>query len=810
MRPPMAQTSDANNAFLRQHVFSNSNPQRHEISDPFRTFNMNQISHQPNKPRAECRCDPEFVNFCKLHTISHSNCAITRQVCCQLCNTSADFKSIQWHLNTEKHKQRHQQLMEYVFLLSIPNYSRSQVIKITELLDQVYHNISLSKTKFELRVKAVDRLNQLMKDNGLTDYTLRMYGSTVTRTSTNNGFALKESDLNLDIVYAENVDKKDKNINTLPLVLADLLDLVQKNSKDMFDDIRKDFNLKQPKLRFRFKDYDLMVEVSITCAKSYRLSKLLQQYCEIDDRVSKLGIVFREWARIYGFDDQENGLWPSFTFPILVIHYLQQCTPPVLPCLHELMPKNPAPNPTKEETQINSQANKLILEDNETVEDIFNLKGLNWQKMNNKSIGELWLDMLRYYSVQFNTEKNVVSIRTTKPVRTHEDKHWGTLMMAVEDPARPSLNLSRSVGSMKLFNTFMEQLRFTYKYFWIPFIEAPVYSGTLNVKPLFTERDFDVLANQTHRYVNFDMCDLSTQIDQIQSAVNELDHKNQNQRTSDDSDSDDESKRKENFHSKANRLLKTFGIWMELFPDLRRTAQLLPSSQLSYTFALNRMPFFQRPQKFCRHCHRYNHLQSVCPEQELPLLKNLPEKLDFESDQTLTIIFNNVYLHNRMNENDLKIQTDILADLENYIKRELPNAKLDLFGSTRNGFGARHCDYDICLTFSDNQTGEGLDMVKILEQVIELLRFNANLTDIQGILTAKVPIVKFNYRHAYGLAVCDISMYNILAVHNTHLLSTYTKIDPRVGILGFIVKHFAKVININFFIRLLLLSSTGL
>lgn len=44
---------------------------------------------------------------------------------------------------------------------------------------------------------------------------------------------------------------------------------------------------------------------------------------------------------------------------------------------------------------------------------------------------------------------------------------------------------------------------------------------------------------------------------------------------------------------------------------------------------------------------------------------------------------------------------------------------------------------------------------------------------------------------------CDISLQNNLAVANTKLLRTYGAIDPRVRILVFLIKHWAKSRHLN-------------
>ena len=44
---------------------------------------------------------------------------------------------------------------------------------------------------------------------------------------------------------------------------------------------------------------------------------------------------------------------------------------------------------------------------------------------------------------------------------------------------------------------------------------------------------------------------------------------------------------------------------------------------------------------------------------------------------------------------------------------------------------------------------------------------------------------------------CDITFHNSLAIQNTALLRTYSEIDPRVRIVAYIVKHWAKSRHIN-------------
>lgn len=48
----------------------------------------------------------------------------------------------------------------------------------------------------------------------------------------------------------------------------------------------------------------------------------------------------------------------------------------------------------------------------------------------------------------------------------------------------------------------------------------------------------------------------------------------------------------------------------------------------------------------------------------------------------------------------------IVSEIQDYVLQYYPTVKLELFGSTYNGFGLLKSDIDICLTFTDSETGK--------------------------------------------------------------------------------------------------------
>lgn len=201
------------------------------------------------------------------------------------------------------------------------------------------------------------------------------------------------------------------------------------------------------------------------------------------------------------------------------------------------------------------------------------------------------------------------------------------------------------------------------------------------------------------------------------------------------------------------------------------------------------------PTVVCNLCKKEGHLKKDCPEDF--------KKIELEPLPALTATFRQLldqvciqcYEDFRPTSLEDKAREHIRQDLEDFIRRDFKGARLNLFGSSKNGFGFKQSDLDICMTFDGLETAEELDSIRTIEEMGRHLRRHQGLRNILPITTAKVPIVKF-YHVRSGLEG-DISLYNTLALHNTHLLSSYAAIDPRVKYLCYIMKVFTKMCDIG-------------
>lgn len=107
------------------------------------------------------------------------------------------------------------------------------------------------------------------------------------------------------------------------------------------------------------------------------------------------------------------------------------------------------------------------------------------------SLGQLWLELLRFYTLEFPLEENIISIRL-KELLSRDAKNWPRRRLAIEgendpshrtgweeaqelticflvpDPFALKRNVARSLNSQMVFEYIQERFRSAYKYFACP------------------------------------------------------------------------------------------------------------------------------------------------------------------------------------------------------------------------------------------------------------------------------------------------------------------------------------------------------
>ncbi len=205
-----------------------------------------------------------------------------------------------------------------------------------------------------------------------------------------------------------------------------------------FDMVEERINAKVPIVKFRHKKTDIEGDISLYNTLALQNTALLRSYAEVDERTKVLGHVVKYFAKICRIGDASCGSLSSYAYIIMVIHFLMNTSPPVLPCLQRLG-KQSFP---KRETSLSIDGWDCWFNS----EDAKNLASV-WPDhgRNRQSVGELWLGFLRYYTEVFDWEENVVGIRDTEGL-TRQSKSWTKHRLAIEDPFELTHNLAAGVS----------------------------------------------------------------------------------------------------------------------------------------------------------------------------------------------------------------------------------------------------------------------------------------------------------------------------------------------------------------------------
>ncbi|XP_057368026.1 terminal uridylyltransferase 4-like [Daphnia carinata] len=295
------------------------------------------------------------------------------------------------------------------------------------LLDNVCWNIFRNFAQREVDTTNRKTIQKELETHIRGDYpdaVLSMFGSSC------NGFGFADSDVDLCLTFESNKDGKG----------IDFVAVVKKLAKSLrrnrfFCDIVPISSAKVPIVKLRHRPTGLESDISLYNQLGKRNSQLLATYCAIDTRVRILGYMAKLLAKQCEIGDASRGSLSSYAYTLMVIHYLQQVTPPVIPVLQEIKFEG-------------SDREKYMVEGWDTwffenTEDL----GRVWPHhgANREPPSTLWLGFLLYYAKLFDYRLQVVSIRQLKPLFRLE-KMWTDRPIAIEDPFDLSHNLGSGVS----------------------------------------------------------------------------------------------------------------------------------------------------------------------------------------------------------------------------------------------------------------------------------------------------------------------------------------------------------------------------
>ncbi|XP_015726044.1 terminal uridylyltransferase 4 isoform X3 [Coturnix japonica] len=850
--------------------------------------------------QAEERLERDYISRLEKRSPEYTNC----QYLCKLCLVHIEnIQGAHKHIKEKRHKKNIMEKQEENELRALPPPSSAQLAALSFTLIEAANEQGISDDDFRIRQEIVSEMEKIIQQP-LPDCSLRMYGSCLTR------FAFKTSDINIDIKFPPKMSQPD--------VLIQVLEIL-KNST-VYSDVESDFHAKVPVVFCKDIKSGLTCKVSARNDVACLTTDLLAALGKLEPVLIPLVLAFRYWAKLCHIDCQAEGGIPSYSFALMVIFFLQQRKPPILPSYlgnwiegfdskkpddHQLKgieeeefvrweykpstngsAKNSVGAEGKSKVEQQKGGGKKVT--SSEVDSQSNAKEkhgnslLAFKTPHQVSLGQLWLELLKFYTLEFALEEYVISIRVQE-LLTRENKNWPKRRIAIEDPFALKRNVARSLNSQMVFEYILERFRTAYKYFACPQSKDGIKSkpdtrkkekGKINNKKstrpeesvtnccllqgdkivdkqntgsgctipenelecnemeesvarryTLKNRDslllsaldssYDEDKEEAFSLISNECCELKQkslkegddlEISEVCLTEGELSHHcncSEHQsydRNSSNEFSDAESRQSLVTESSQNKCTGTPATShnckaMVEAHDLKDEGRL-STEEMHYVFDKFILTSGKPPTIVCSICKRDGHSKNDCPEDFKKIdLKPLPPMTD-RFREILDIVCKRCFDELSPPLSEQQNREQILASLERFIRKEYNDkARLCLFGSSKNGFGFRDSDLDICMTLEGHENAEKLNCKEIIEGLAKVLKKHPGLRNILPITTAKVPIVKFEHRRS-GLEG-DISLYNTLAQHNTRMLATYAAIDPRVQYLGYTMKVFAKRCDIG-------------
>ncbi|XP_051537331.1 terminal uridylyltransferase 7-like isoform X2 [Myxocyprinus asiaticus] len=742
---------------------------------------------------------------------------------CKIC--FEDISSALNHIRERSHRRKAKELQKLTLLLNIPPPGKAQCNSISSAMESVVTKFGFSDEDLKQRQNILTLIEKVLRPV-LPECQFRLYGSSCTK------FGFKDSDVNIDVKFPSHLQHPD----------VFLLAQEHLSKSALFISVEGDIHKRMPVVVCKEKSSGLICRVSVGNESACLTTAYLAELASLEPHLIPLTVCFRYWAKICDVDQMEEGGLPSYCFALMVISFLQQRKEPVLPSYLESV--GLSLNKLKGFSLTGVEKGCVLWEFDQTFTDSSCEKVIKKGKAPlvfkdhspSVPLGKLWVELLRYYSLEFQIPEKVISVRTNADL-WRDFKDWPKKRIAIEDPFAVQRNVARTLHSQLIFDYFLHCLKTTYKYFASPaksqagktssnrqtdntvHIKQQSKSATNHVDSALrrTKVASEVLVRK-HARCSLDHAehledsDCLIELEQYdeEECGSDIDSEAEDEEDDDDDDDDIELDESGCDHSGDEIFPFDREISDEMGSDSDPT-EYKPQTELSKSqstvqtqsdtegiqYVFNKQVFNNGKSHIlvCSLCKSDGHLKQECPEDfKRVKLEQLPP-LTQEFRKILSEVCEQCYSDFAPDDVEEQVRERILQDLEKFLRCQVPGAKLVLFGSSKNGFGFKQSDLDICMTLEGQDTAEGLDSIAIIENLAKALRRHQGVRNILPITTAKVPIVKF-YHIKTGLEG-DISFYNILALHNTQLLASYAAIDARVKILCYVMKVFSKICDIG-------------
>lgn len=169
-----------------------------------------------------------------------------------------------------------------------------------------------------------------------------------------------------------------------------------------------------------------------------------------------------------------------------------------------------------------------------------------------------------------------------------------------------------------------------------------------------------------------------------------------------------------------------------------------------------------------------------------------------------------MYEKEKLNDLELRLGFLVCKQIEEFMSGIYPRGSVVPFGSLVNSFGRHHCDVDMVYCVPESMDNKGVLcfqdkrqlindrtlVQRILETLGDMLHYLVpGVSDVQRILRARVPIVKF--QHSIVGRECDLTLNNMSGVQMSRVLHFCSQLAPSLGPLVFAVRGWASAQSVT-------------
>eukprot|EP00743_Colponemidia_sp_Colp-15_P010421 GILK01011476.1.p1 GENE.GILK01011476.1~~GILK01011476.1.p1 ORF type:complete len:780 (+),score=142.43 GILK01011476.1:320-2341(+) len=303
------------------------------------------------------------------------------------------------------------------------------VESISKELPEFLKQVSPLPLLVQQRIALTQRIQTLVQRQ-LRHAELRWFGSSA------SGFARPDSDLDL-CLYIPGLPDADQ-IQVLKTVKKCLY-------SGRFANILGIFHARVPIVKFSDPSTGINGDICVNNILALQNTSLLSSYVQLDYRVLPLGLIVKTWASRRGISDSSKGTFSSYAYILMVIHFLQTRTPPVLPCLQTNL--EGVAKVTLEGWDATFQSDLSLFE--------------NFGQSNKQSTAALLLEFFDFMCFEFDWKEDVISIRTAacekkKELQRRDSFTSRPLFIAIQDPFVLTHNLARVVTEANMKKIFFE------------------------------------------------------------------------------------------------------------------------------------------------------------------------------------------------------------------------------------------------------------------------------------------------------------------------------------------------------------------